>query len=127
MELKMMNNFVGFFIINLIRNKINLIIENECYINNEFSSDDVIKNIIEHKLLLHYYNDIIKNNLLPNENNKLKAISFNEKTKRRKYIDFLEILVGLLNRNNINFIVYKGYNRYVGKGRRSILLFARIA
>lgn len=104
-----MNNFVGFFIINLIRNKINLIIENECYINNEFSSDDVIKNIIEHKLLLHYYNDIIKNNLLPNENNKLKAISFNEKTKRRKYIDFLEILVGLLNRNNINFIVYKGY------------------
>ncbi len=104
-----MNDFAGFFIINLIRNKIDLITENEFYINNEFCSDDVIKTIIEHKLLLHYCNDIIQNNLLPNESNKLKAIFFNEKTKRRKYIDFLEILVRLLNKNNINFIVYKGY------------------
>lgn len=109
MELKIMNDFAGFFIINLIRNKINLIVENEFYITNKFNSEDIIKNIVEHKLLLHYYNDIIQNNLLPSENNKLKAIYFNEKTRRRKYIDFLETLIGLLNKNNISFIVYKGY------------------
>lgn len=109
MELKIMNDFAGFFIINLIRNKINLIVENEFYITNKFNSEDIIKNIVEHKLFLHYYNDIIQNNLLPSENNKLKAIYFNEKTRRRKYIDFLETLIGLLNKNNISFIVYKGY------------------
>lgn len=109
MVLKIMNDFASFFIINLIRNNIHLITENECYINNEYCSDDVIKKIIEHKILLHYCSDIIKNNLLPNQNNKLRVIFFNEKTKRRKYIDFLEVLVGLLNENNISFVVYKGY------------------
>ena len=47
MELKIMNDFAGFFIINLIRNKINLIVENEFYITNKFNSEDIIKNIVE--------------------------------------------------------------------------------
>ena len=65
----------------MIRNKINLIIENEFYINNEFCPNDAIKIIIEHKLWLHYCNDIIWNNLLPNENNELKAIFLMKRSK----------------------------------------------